>query len=256
MTTPDSFEFRLSVLNRNARYWAAAGLRSYASRVDELAAVAAKSRASVDIGCEAGGYDDGAAYNRHRGWGARRVVDDKPKLSDSFVLHGGAVPVTTAIDIDNDKRTFVATGQVTTAGTRNRWGTWAVLNDEATGIRVLIGATHTEFEPKGKNYASHWGNQRRFEQVSAMMAKLEPVAARYDVSAIVVGGDMNGLKSDPNDGPGKAAAKHGYIDIGGGRIDRVFVKGNVTVSEVKATKAHPATDLNHYLVSALLRVTR
>lgn len=252
----DSFDFRLSVLNRNARYWADAGLKPYTQRVNGLAAKAAESRASVDLGCEAGGYDDGKAYDKARGWAGRRVDDDKPKKGDSFVLHGGAVPVCTAIDIDPDKRTFVATGQFTTAGSRNKWATWGVLEDQATGIRILVGVTHLEFEPKGFNTASHWGNKRREDQLNAVFAKLEPIAAQFQVAATIVGGDMNGLKSDPYDGPGKAATKHGYSEATSGHIDRIFYKGNVTVKEKTAIKAYPYTDSNHYVVGALLTIDK
>lgn len=256
----DSFEFRLSALNRNARYWREGGLKPYSQRVQGLAAVSALYRSSVDIGCEAGGYDDGAAYNKARGWGGRRVIDDKPKSGDSFVLHGGAVPVTTTVDADSDKRKFVATGQFETVGTRNRWATWAVLEDKTTGIRVLTSGTHLEFEPKGKNPAKHWGNKRRFDQLDVAMTKLEPIAKKYNVSAIVIGGDMNGLKSDPWDGPGKAATKHGYTEKASGRIDRIFVKGvnggHIEIKELTAIKAHPATDLNHYLIGVLLNVQK
>lgn len=252
--TGDSFGFRLSLINRNAQYWRDAGLKSYTSRVAGLAALAKTSGSSVDLGCECGTYAEGAAYDKARGWGANRVEDDRPVPGDSFVLHGGAVPVTTAIDIDADKRRFVATGQFETAGTRNRWATWGVLEDRATGIRVLVGVTHLEFEPKGPNPKNHWGNERRYDQLNATFSKLVPIAEKYKVAGTVVGGDMNGLAKDPRDGPGMAAKKHGYIEAKSGRIDRVFIKGNIEASNVTTTVAYPSTDQNHYLIGVHLDV--
>ena len=210
----DFFEHRVSLLNRNARYWADAGLKSYTSRVPALAAVSASARASVDIGCEVGGYADGAAYNKARGWGAtdgcRTTSPSRATPTSCMVARSLSPRVSTSTP---NKRKYVATGQFETAGERNRWSTWAVLEDIKTGIRELVNANHLEFEPKGTNVSGHWGNQRRFDQLDAAMTQLEPIAEKYKVSAIICAGDMNGLKSDVDDGPGRAAAKHGYTEV-------------------------------------------
>ena len=203
-TVPTSARIRVSTLNVNADYMA-----GYNGRAPKLAKVIKASSASVALICESGNYADGALLNKNLGWGGVR--------GKGYVLHGGAVPVCTAVHLDPAKRKFLAEGQFETAGTINKWATWGLEKDLDTGVITLFGVTHCEYRPQGPNNIRSYDITRE-RQMNAMFSKLKALAAgqakvhKVEHIPIVVGGDMNGDLDDPYDGPGKAAAKHGFRD--------------------------------------------
>lgn len=276
----------LSVLNRLAnptwRKNSTGVTNSYAAAVPDLAELVHVARSDIHIGCEAGTYDQGELFNKALGWGGKKVwcdengMNDRPELGDSFVLHGGTV--TQDVGVNPRKTTILECGQYTTVGDRNKWVTWALTR--TAEVLLFEAGVHLEFEPRGVNKKGHWGNQRREDQLDSAMKQAKALAkgfareCRLKSIPIVVAGDMNGDADDPHDGPGEAAARHGFLDSDksaqkrtngtkttharkdwnkGGRIDRIFHTPDIEVVSQTTLNAWP--DADHALVGVQLIVT-
>jgi hypothetical protein len=219
--------FRLLNVNVCADYCAS----TYSSRLDNIEAVRAAARASVVVTTESGNYDDGARLNRAFGWGGRRGT--------SFILHGASVPITTAIHWNPATYELVDEGQFETTGSTHRYATWVLLEHKASNERFAVGATHLVPWPKGPNTIRKYDIQRE-QSFGAFLAKLKNVAG---IHPALGAGDLNGKRTDPYDGPGKAMAKQGFIEAKTGRavIDRICGRG-VTFTEHHVLPTRGATD--------------
>ena len=189
------------------------------------------------------GQGDAERLNKWFGWGG-----------NAFVLHGGSVPITTAVhwnprvwklldewgDSDDDPI-------ITLAGSTHRWATAALLEQIATGAPLLTGVTHCVPWPIGKNNILKWDKQREAE-LGGLLRWLDETGNRLGVDARLAVGDFNGPRTDSYDGPGKAMARYGWRDaavMAGGNdraiIDRFAVKG-LTIVQHKVLPTRGATD--------------
>lgn len=248
---------RLLNINVGADY-----VTNFPGRVAGLARVRDEARASSVLTCESGNYEDGARLNRAFGWGGKR--------GSSFVLHGGSVPITTAVHLDPDKYEVLDEGLfITTPGTTHRWGTWVLDRQRATGVLAIKAATHLQYLPIGPNDIRKYDRERE-GQLAAFLRQLHVVAEaaakkhRVLKVPVLVGGDMNGKRTDPYDGPGKAAATYGYVDAavvaeiktGGTKalIDRWFVPKGTRVREHAILPTRGSTD-HEYAVAISVHLT-
>lgn len=223
---PEPAEFRLLNINVGADY-----VRGYTSRLDNIEAVRNAARASLVVTTESGNYDDGARLNREFGWGGKR--------GESFILHGGSVPITTAVHWDPDKYRLIDEGQFETTGSTHRYATWVKLEHEASGEKFVVGATHLVPWPIGPNMIRKYDYQRE-SAFGSFLKQLVGIAGGLPILAV---GDLNGKRSDPYDGPGKAMAKYGFTEAKAGKaiIDRICGKG-VTFVEHTILPTRGATD--------------
>lgn len=252
-----SVDVRALAINVGADY-----VPGFNSRVAGLAKVRDTARASWVLTCESGNYEDGARLNRAYGWGGVR--------GSSFVLHGGSVPITTTVHLDTGKYEVLGEGMViTTPGTTHRWGTWVLDRHRASGVIAVKGVTHLQYLPIGPNDIRKYDRERE-GQLAAFLRQLHVVAEaarkRYGLRQVpvLVGGDMNGKRTDPYDGPGKAAAAYGYVDAAtvaethtGGNaalIDRWFVPYDTRVAEHAIYPTHGSTD-HDYAVAISVTLT-
>jgi hypothetical protein len=153
-------------------------------------------------------YANAKLLSRHMGWGGK-IVDpetDKPKGGESCILHGDG-GVATGIIWNPNVLECIYTGQsITYKGRKKR-------NFKETHGRfhgdtfVHLSTRHYEFEPKGVNYRSHWGNEDRYRQADAHLKNLQSPGR-----SIIVGVDANGDLDDPYDGFGLALARHNMLD--------------------------------------------
>jgi hypothetical protein len=278
----DFFEAR-GLLNNVCADYRTTGMKSFNQSIIPLTNIFENERASHVWTCESGNYADGAKINEALDWGGRRYGATGVSPNDaSYVLHGGAVPVTTAVHQDPSKRRIKHEGQGTTYGTRNRWYTWTVEEDRVTGIDTLHMVTHCEFEPKGPNKIKKW-NEHREKQMDAVFDAADALVEKYpSIKAVFVVGDVNGARGDSQypggDGPGNAAKAHSFKEFHdiakvkingsastharpgglktGAQIDRGWCKGvnggSVEILEFEIVNCYPWTD--HNAVSVLWRV--
>lgn len=240
----------LRMLNMNvcARY-RTSHMPTYANSVDELAQLRADARASLVVTTESGSYSDAARLSKAMGWGGK-----------AFVLHGGSLPITTAVHWDPEKYKLVrewgnsdTDPLITLPGSTHRWGTLVKLEQLASSEDFGVGVTHLQYLPKGPNDVKRYDVERH-DQLGAMLRhcdRLVPGLPRF------CAGDFNSTRHDMYDasvGVGKAMAEHGYTDAAveaGGRahIDRIATK-QVRVRQHMSLPTRGATD-HPYAVAIL-----
>lgn len=251
----------------------------WGGRVDDVARVLKKGSPSIVGLCEMSTGAAGGLMVKHLGWGdASNQVDShkEPRSRDSYDVHGGPhAGVRIFAGWDPDKRRVLEVREFKTVGDRNSRAIAVLLQDRETGVLSVWAWTHLEFEPQGANKKGHWGNDRRQAQLDSTMKQAKAFAAeaakehRVEWVPTFVGGDMNGDKDDPEDGPGIAAKKHGFVDAdtvaekkingtktthakkpwkNGYRIDRWFVEKGVRVLESETLNMYPHSDHNAVVI--------
>lgn len=190
---------------------------------------------------ESGTYAAAEKLNKWFGWGGK-----------AFILHGGSMPITTAAHWNpkvwklraewghSDKSPII-----TLPSSTHRWATAVLLEQVASGGLLLAGITHLQYLPKGPNTIRKYDRERE-AQLGGLLRWLNQTGDDLGVPARLAVGDFNGLHSDPYDGPGKAMAKHGYVDAGDSAgskaiIDRFAVRG-LKVLGHKVVPTNGATD--------------
>lgn len=215
---------------------------SYSSRLSKLGSVRSAARASLVVTTESGNYDDGARLNRAFGFGGKR--------GESFILHGGSVPITTAVHWNPDTYRLRDEGQFETTGSTHRYATWVKLEHRESQREFIVGATHLIPWPIGPNTVKKYDLARE-SAFNSFLRQLDKIAGGLPVLAV---GDLNGKRSDPYDGPGKAMTAHRYTEaLPSTRIiDRACGK-RVTFSDVQVLPTRGATD-HDTAVAGLVRL--
>lgn len=162
-------------------------------------------------------YENAQILSRAMGWGGHIVGEndqgkgtgrDTPKAGDSCVLHGDG-GVATGLIWDPKKIRCISCGQSKTYVGRYRRNF-----KETHGRFEIIGAEkytltvgHFEFEPKGPNYKSHWGNRERYLQADAQIDN-----NWSPPKTLIIMVDANGDLNDEFDGFGRALHAHDMRD--------------------------------------------
>lgn len=237
--------------------------------------------ARVVVTTESGQYVDGEVLNKALGWGG---VRSGTGTNPGFVLHGDdAGDLTNSVHWDKQTKMVesfkYSTGPAKETAHHN-WATGALLQDQPTGLYYLVIGHHSFHEARGTSAASAADKIREKhtqELVRAGEVKARELEKKHGIKKlpILFLGDFNQDKDDFYDGPGRAMAAAGYVDVetvaakksgpettypnlpplnpSTRRLDRIFVKAGTPVAELKTVEGPPYTD--HNGVVAVLTIT-
>ena len=197
----------------------------------------------------------------------------------SSAVHGG---LNNAIIYDYTKDQLLEAYHFATVGPHHNNATGCIFRDKASGIIWAGVTTHPENLPDGSNKRHTSYDDRREQQVGSalrqMVAKVDAARVKYRVEYIplILGLDANGDRNDAYDGPGRAAAKYGLVDVEtiaesvtgykgtwngraaaggktrGDRLDRFFVPKGTRVPSMNTIPGWSASDHNFVVISAVL----
>ena len=184
---------------------------NWLQRVKPLASKNARMKASIIATQEAGGYAEGDQYAAALG----------PEWKN--VLHGDPGDLCNTVTWDNNKRTAVKSGLISTIKTGDHiFATWAILKDVETGFKHMVVSYHAEYRAKGSKSASV-ADKNREAQINGGVPQIEKIAKDNGVEVIVWLGDFNSSRDQFYDGIGKAFDKHSYTEVE--RVAKTKVNG-------------------------------